>query len=115
MTDMADIIYIEEIVDAYDEARRTAWILDGRMDDYGEQAREAYEQAQRELDRLMEAYAFQEGVEDIHALRKAFHAYICRQREIDEVQRRRSDDNLQRFYREIDDLSDDGETPEEED
>lgn len=106
---MTDIIYIEELVDAYDEARRTAWILDGRMEDYGEQAREAYEQAQRELDRLMEAYAAQEGVKDVHALRKAFHAYVSRQREIDETREDRTSRNLQRFFSDIDRLLEEGE------
>ncbi len=106
---MTDIIYIEEIVDAYDEARRTAWILDDRMEDYGERAREDYEQAQRELDRLMEAYAVQEGVKDVYALRKAFHAYVSRQRNIDEAYKDRSSMNLQRFYNDVGRLSEDDE------
>ena len=101
---MTDIIYIEELRDAYDEARRTAWILDDRMEDYGEQAREAYEQAQKEYDELTEAYARQEGVEDVQALRKAFSAYMDRQRKIDEARERRTEDNLQRFFSDIDRL-----------
>lgn len=101
---MTEIIYIEELRDAYDEARRTAWILDDRMEDYGERAREDYERAQKEYDELMEAYAAQEGVEDVQALRKAFSAYMDRQRKIDEARERRTDDNLQRFFGDIDRL-----------
>ena len=106
---MTDIIYIDDLKDAYDEARRTAWILDERMEDYGEQFREAYEQAQSELDRLMEAYAVQQGVRDVHALRKAFHAYVSRQRNIDEAYEDRSSTNLQRFYNDVGRLSEDDE------
>jgi hypothetical protein len=102
---MTDIVYIDEIVDAYDEARRTAWILDDRMEDYGEQAREAYEQAQKNLDELIETYAVQQGVKDIYALRKAIHAYINRQREIDEDHEDRSSRNMQRFYNDVGRLS----------
>jgi len=107
---MTDIIYIDELKDAYDEARRTAWILDDRMEyDYGERAREEYEQAQRKFDELAEAYAAQEGVRDVYALRKAFHAYVSRQREIDETREDRTSRNLQRFYNDVGRLSEDDE------
>lgn len=103
---MTDIIYIEELKDAYDEARRTSWILGEKMDGYFcDLAREDYERAQKELDELMEGYAAQEGVKDVQALRKAFHAYVSRQREIDEAHEDRSSRNLQRFYNDVGRLS----------
>lgn len=103
---MRETIYVDELIDAYDEARRTAWILDDRMEDcYGEKAREDYEQAQKELDELMEAYAVQQGVRDVLALRRAFHAYVSRQRTIDEAHELKSDENLQRFYNDVGRLS----------
>lgn len=107
---MTEIIYIDELKDAYDELIRTAWILDDRMeDDFGDQFRGAHEQAQEEYDRLLEAYAVQERIKDVRALGKAIQAYARRQREIAETYRRRSDDNLQRFFNDVGRLSEDDE------
>lgn len=102
---MMDEIYLDELEEAYHEARRTAWILDERMDYFGENAREEYEKAQKELDELMEAYAVQQGVRDVQALRKAFVAYMDRQRKIEDAHEHRISENEQRFYNDVGRLS----------